>query len=149
MVPFSIGVCSSPCAGQSQAFTQQQAAQSLRGNAPSGKQVKDADETILKEPIDLPDLPKFTGKYHFESGKIRQTAVGQGSLMEFTVQDETEKVFDWYKTVLQMNQWKITNNSPEILTATKDKSHCTIGVYRSHDKRWATRLIINYFIGSR
>jgi hypothetical protein len=130
-------------------YSQQQQAQASKGNAPSGKQVKDADdETQLREPIDLPDLPRFTGHAHFDNGKVRQTVSGQGSLQEFTVQESTNTVFDWYKSVLQMNQWKITNNAPDILTATKNKNHCTIGVYRSYDKRWATRLIINYFVGN-
>jgi hypothetical protein len=149
VVPFTIGVCVSPCIGQQlQPLSSKQLLQCQSGI--SGKAVKDTNETVLREPMELQDLPRFTGHEKFQGGHTRTTDDGQGCSMEFAVQEPPDRVFDWYKTVLQMNQWKVANtNSSEILVATKNKNRCTIGVYPTRDKqKWTTHLHINYFLGN-
>jgi hypothetical protein len=121
-----------------------------KSNAWGAPKIKDGDDLVLREPMDLQDLPKFTGHADFLRGKVRTTEAGTACHMAWNCKESREQVMDWYNSVLSMNQWKVFSKNSEIVMARKGPNQCTIGVFPNFkDKKYPCNLSINYFLSAK
>jgi hypothetical protein len=103
----------------------------------------------LKEPIQLPDLPTFTGqKTKFILGSVHQAKQGPNYIEKFRAKEEPKQVIEWYKNTLQMYKWKISVAAAEVVQATnKDGSTICVLVSDLGNRKDGDRTAfeINYF----
>ncbi len=94
-----------------------------QSHANSGTMVK------LKEAVTLDNLPDFTGKKKFLSGTMNDAPSGKTWMQNYCCRDSAQEVYNWYKQVLQMQQWKIrASNEQQIMAEQKSGAVCTISI---------------------
>jgi hypothetical protein len=111
-------------------------------------QVTDGTITKIKEPIQIANVPTFTGHTTFVWGTIRQTTLGEGWMEFFKCKERQKDVYDWYKQVLPMQQWKIiASNDQQMMAKYKDGSTVTVNTQQLHgDKAGNSILELSYFV---
>ncbi|HEY9773253.1 MAG TPA: hypothetical protein V6C81_05540 [Planktothrix sp.] len=114
------------------------------GRAPA--KGNDVDVTSLREPVQLQDLPAFTGHATFVNGHVHESDNGPSWLMTFKVKESPQQVMEWYRNVLRMQQWNIKQSTSDTICATKKNSQCTIAVNNFRTKEYQTHLEIMYFL---
>lgn len=83
-------------------------------------------------PVEIPDVPIFTGKQKLVSGFAKETEEGTAYIQSFSTPEPPEYVVPWYDSVLTSNHWKIVRKSPGFLSARKgDGSYCSVSAQRS------------------
>ena len=132
---------------KAQSPIQTQARQSSSGSLWGANKPNSDPEMRLREPVDLPDLPRFSGHSKFMLGHLRTTQQGQACLMTFQVKESPQQVMDWYTSVLSMQQWKTVSQAAGSISASKDNNRCTIRIDGSANKEYPAVLGIMYFTG--
>lgn len=86
----------------------------------------------LKDKVDLPDLPAYTGRAKFKGGFIEAAAKGGPRYeMTFEAQEPRSQVIDWYANVLRMYNWKTLNRSEGSIVGQHKNGHlCTVTAHR-------------------
>ena len=78
----------------------------------------------LRDKVDLPDLPAFTGKAKFVTGTIEQSSKGGPRYqMTFEAEEPQAQVIDWYDNVFRMYKWKDIKRSSSAVSATHKEGH--------------------------
>ncbi|MBX9951387.1 MAG: hypothetical protein K2Y39_19620 [Candidatus Obscuribacterales bacterium] len=82
----------------------------------------------LREKVDLPDLPAYTGKAKFVSGSVEQSSKGGPRYaMVFEAQEPEGQVLDWYEGVFRMYKWgRISRTGSSIAASHKDGHYASI-----------------------
>lgn len=99
------------------------------------RQQQDSNGTKFTEfniPVEIPDVPTFSGKHKLVSGSAKETEEGTAYIQEFSTQERPEYVLPWYETALNNNQWKIVRKSSKFLSARKpDGSYCSVSTKKA------------------
>lgn len=78
----------------------------------------------LKDKVDLPDLPAYTGKSKFISGSVEQGSKGGPRYqMVFETEEPQNQVIDWYENVFRMYKWTDIQKSHSSISATHKDGH--------------------------
>lgn len=78
----------------------------------------------LRDKVDLPDLPTFTGKARFMSGNVEQGAKGGPRYsMIFEAEEPQSQVVEWYDNVFRMYKWKNIQKSTSSVSAMHKDGH--------------------------
>lgn len=78
----------------------------------------------LRDKVDLPDLPPFTGKAKFVTGTVEQGAKGGPRYqMVFEAEEPQSQVIEWYDNVFRMYKWSNIQKSTSSVTATHKDGH--------------------------
>lgn len=100
-------------------------------------------------PVEIPDVPMFTGKVKMESGAAKETEAGTAYIQAFSTPEPKEYVMPWYESVLTSNNWKIVRKSAGYLSARKDDgSYCSVSSQKSlpsQEKEYRSSFEISYF----
>ena len=125
--------------------------------APKPNQANNGTIVELKKPVDLPNLPTYTGHSQFTNGIVQEHELGTTWTQYFAVKEETKDVVDWYSQVLGMQQWQIQaqnstqDGSRQMMAKSKDGNTCTLNIRRNipATKGNRTTLVIGYFIPAK
>jgi hypothetical protein len=100
----------------------------------------------LKEALDLPQLPAYSGKSKFINGSVQPTEKGWIAYkMSYLTKENPDQVRDWYHNTFSMYQWKILHAKEQTITANHRDGHiCTIVVNNSNRKGYKTELGVYY-----
>lgn len=82
----------------------------------------------LKDKVDLPNLPNFTGHAKFIMGTVHPSDKGPSYVMHFATKEDHKLVLDWYKNTLNMYGWKITFADGQVVTAQLKNANCAVSV---------------------
>lgn len=82
----------------------------------------------MKDKVDLPNLPEFTGHAKFIMGTMHPTDKGPSYVMHFSAKEDHKLVLDWYKNTLNMYGWKITFADGQVVTAENKNANCAVSV---------------------
>ena len=102
---------------------------------PPRKPLKNTENPEFKgervaKPMDLPDMPAYTGKNtKFVTGTIFRQVKGGASLTEqFTVKEPPDQVLQWYKDTFAANKWTPQTNmtGKSGLAAMKGNNICQV-----------------------
>ena len=78
----------------------------------------------LRDKVDLPDLPTYTGKAKFVSGTVEQGAKGGPRYsMVFEAEEPQNQVVDWYDNVFRMYKWNDIQKSTSSVSANHKEGH--------------------------
>jgi hypothetical protein len=78
----------------------------------------------LRDKVDLPDLPMYTGKAKFVSGTVEQGAKGGPRYsMVFEAEEPQSQVIDWYDNVFRMYKWNGIQKSTSSVSASHKEGH--------------------------
>ncbi|MCC7528003.1 MAG: hypothetical protein IT342_05735 [Candidatus Melainabacteria bacterium] len=78
----------------------------------------------LRDKVDLPDLPSYTGKAKFVSGTVEQGAKGGPRYsMVFESEEPQSQVIDWYDNVFRMYKWNGIQKSTSSVSANHKEGH--------------------------
>ncbi|HEY9677948.1 MAG TPA: hypothetical protein V6C76_08055 [Drouetiella sp.] len=101
----------------------------------------------LKGPIDIPNVPPFTGRTKFLSGlRYPNDPSGYRLGMTFAAMEEPTQILDWYKTALGNYQWKLVENpqDPNSLTASKGGATFTLSLSPNRVVGYRTVVVVSY-----
>lgn len=82
----------------------------------------------LKDKVELPNLPEFTGHAKFIMGTMHPTDKGPSYVQHFAAKEDHKLVLDWYKNTLNMYGWKITFADNQVVTAEMKGANCAVSV---------------------
>jgi len=104
------------------------------------------DYQAMKEPMQFPDLPNFSGPSKFISGNCSPNQNGVTSChMLFVTEEAPQAVLDFYKQALAANDWKIQYASIHGISARHKLGHlCNINVNESKTLKTKCRFVIDY-----
>lgn len=78
----------------------------------------------LKDKVDLPDMPAYTGKAKFVTGTVEQSAKGGPRYsMVFEAEEPQSQVIDWYDNVFRMYKWTGIQKSTSSVSASHKEGH--------------------------
>lgn len=127
------------------------------GNYANGKQdprtvYKGTGATILKTPVELPDLPRYSARSYFLGGfdyPADSTLPVRRIELKYAVHEPAEQVLDWYRDALASYSWKILpdNQTQNAIVAVKGKNYCAITAAKSRNPWFASTIGISYKLG--
>lgn len=89
--------------------------------------VKPAEEhtlTQLKDKVDLPELPAYTGKSRFTNGYVESDAKGGPRYsMVFSAQEPESQILDWYENVFRMYKWNGVKRDGSSVSGSHKQGH--------------------------
>ncbi len=133
-----------------QAGKQRAVPSGTRALPPSQADVQEYKAQTIKEYVDFPNVPRYTGKFLFLSG-FRYPQIRGGEHIGYTlgVNEDSGSVLDWYKTSLGMYAWKVKNTtSTNTVQAVKDGNTIVVTVQPKRALGYRTELIISYQYGN-
>lgn len=78
----------------------------------------------LKEKVDLPDLPAYSGKSKFVGGYVEAGAKGGTRYdMTFEAEESESQILDWYDNVFRMYKWKKIDRAQTSVSASHKEGH--------------------------
>ena len=88
----------------------------------------DTEITILRKPVELPNLPMYTGKCHFLGGQSELHAKGGPRYrMCFQSEDSQSDILSWYANTFVLYRWKIEQRtSSTIASYYKNGDYCVV-----------------------
>jgi len=100
----------------------------------------------LKQPLELPNLPTYSGKARFMRGYTQTTEAGYTTYqMNFLAKEDMGQVKNWYQNTFNIYQWKMQHAGQQNLVAKHDDGHiCTIVVNPTVEPGYHTQLNIYY-----
>lgn len=85
---------------------------------------------VLKEKVDLPDLPEYTGKSKFLHGLSYQTFTnakeGPAYVMYFSARESELQVRDWWLSSMRTYHWNINYTSKDVVQGTSKSGNTCI-----------------------
>ena len=106
---------------------------------------------LLKQPLDLPDLPKYGGHAEFIDGLMYPNKPGGPAVtLHYKVKEAPSEVLNWYADALKNYQWILdrgrqTANSTSV-SGKHGKNGCTITVSHCKEKGYPCDLRISFKI---
>lgn len=85
---------------------------------------------LLHQPMDLPDLPKYTGQAQFVQGLMYPNKAGGAAItMSYRAKETPDVVLGWYSDALANYHWKIApSKSTTMIKAVNGKNGITVNV---------------------
>lgn len=82
----------------------------------------------LPRPINLPNLPGYTGTQYYINGLVYPNAKdGPGYMMVFNCENTKVQIKDWWQNALKMHKWNVSySDSNTIKARDQDGSTCII-----------------------
>ncbi len=104
---------------------------------------------LLKQPMDLPDLPRYSGTGTlFTEGLLYPNKPGGAAVtMTYRAKEAPDVVLGWYEDALKSYQWKVkTTGSGALATVTGQhgSNNVTVNVSPCKDKAYRTDLRISF-----
>ena len=116
-----------------------------------GKSYEDIGRfVVLSSPMDLPDVPKYTGRATFVSGlKYPDNPHGPVVLLTYRMHEEGQEVLQWYSDSLKAYSWRVQDLKPETrqVLASKGRTECTILASPYKGPGFRTEVQITYKVG--
>jgi len=116
-----------------------------------GKTYEDNGRFVtLSSPMELPDVPKYTGRATFVSGlQYPDNPHGPVVLLTYRVHEDVAEVLQWYADSLKAYLWKVQEFKPETSQVLASKGHtaCTILVSQYKGPGFRTEVTITYKVG--
>jgi hypothetical protein len=103
-------------------------------------------ENLLRQKVDLPNLPDYPGSSRFVTGSTTTSPYGQGFSEVFNSRDTPERIIEWYKGTLRQGGWKTNSENPMGIYCGKDGSSCEVTVQKLYTKEGGSRIRIGYFL---
>lgn len=141
------GICSPSFA---QAGKQRAVPSGTKAQAPSQSDIQEYKAQSIKDYVDFPNVPRYTGKFLFLSG-FRYPQIKGGEHIGYTlgVNEDSGSVLEWYKTSLGMYAWKVKNTtSTNTVQAVKDGNTIVVTVQPKRALGYRTELAISYQYGN-
>lgn len=84
--------------------------------------------TLLRKPVELPNLPMYTGKCHFLGGQSELRAKGGPRYrMCFQSEDSQSDILSWYANTFVLYRWKIEQRtSSTIASYYRNGDYCVV-----------------------
>jgi hypothetical protein len=127
------------------------------GNNPTGiKRIpgKSYEDTgrfvVLSSPMELPEVPKYTGRATFVSGlQYPDNPHGPVVLLVYRVHEDAAEVLQWYSDALKSYLWQVQDLKPETrqVLASKGRTECTILASQYNGPGFRTEITITYKVG--
>ncbi|MBC7996726.1 MAG: hypothetical protein IAF58_02215 [Leptolyngbya sp.] len=112
------------------------------------KPAENHSSTQLKDKVDLPDLPSYTGKAKFTNGYVESDAKGGPRYsMSFSAQEPEGQILDWYENVFRMYKWKnIKRDEIHVAATHKDGHYASVKTDHmfTKDNRPLTSIQVHY-----
>lgn len=129
----------------------------LAGNNPPGfkrvpgKSYEDVGRFIvLTSPIELPEVPRYTGRATFVKGlKYPDNPTGPVVLLTYHVHEAAPEVLQWYSDSLKSYSWQVQQPQPEThqVLASKGHTECTVQAITYKGPGFRTEVTITYKVG--
>jgi len=100
---------------------------------------------VLKNTIDLPDLPSYSGKSKFVRGYVEAGAKGETRYdMTLEAEESDSQILDWYSNVFRMYKWnQIDRKETSVSALHKDGHYATISTNPTRTKDGKARCFIS------
>jgi len=91
-------------------------------------QESEFNPNALPRPINLPNLPSYTGAQQYINGLVYPNAKdGPGYMMVFNCENTKVQIKDWWQNALKIHKWDVTfSDSNTIKARDKDGSICIV-----------------------
>lgn len=103
---------------------------------------------VLREPVQLPDFPAYSGKATFNGGLMYPNKQGGPAIgLRYSAREDPESILGWYEEALKSYKWAVNRQRgvvPGSVTATKGGSSCVVQASPSRKPGFATDLYINF-----
>ena len=101
---------------------------------------------LAKKPMNLPDLPSYSGKATFTNGLMYPNKPGGPAInLMYKAKEPPEQVMSWYQDTLKGNSWSVVpTKNPNSLRANKGKNGVVVNVSPSKTPGYSTELKISY-----
>jgi len=135
---------------------------SAQAQAPAGKNAASAKRgplksndpanhfVLLKTPVELPDVPAYTGKATFVGGtQYPDDPAAKRTGLIYLVHEEDSEVLQWYQNSLASYQWKVHKIQPGThqVIATKGNITCTVEARPYKGPGFRTEVQLGYRVG--
>ncbi len=81
----------------------------------------------LAKPMEIPNLPKYTGSLIYQSGLSYPNAINSGNCqMRYISKDSASIVYNWYKTALGSGNWQIKASRHNMIKAQDQNANICI-----------------------
>jgi hypothetical protein len=107
---------------------------------------------LLKTPVELPDLPKYTSRAYFLGGydyPPDYMVHSRNVQLKFAVHEPKEQVLDWYRDALMSYAWTVTQpkQANSELMANKGKNFCFVTVTDAKGPWFSSIITLDYKLG--
>jgi hypothetical protein len=103
---------------------------------------------VLREPVQLPDFPAYSGKATFNGGLMYPNKRGGPAIgLRYSAREDPESILGWYEDALKSYKWAVNRQRgvvPGSVTATKGGSSCVVQAAPSRKPGFGTELYINF-----
>lgn len=91
-------------------------------------QESEFNPNTLARPVELPNLPSYTGVQYYINGLVYPNAKGGvGYMMVFNCENTKVQIKDWWQSALKAHKWDVTFSDSNIIKARdKDGSTCIV-----------------------
>ncbi len=105
---------------------------------------------LLRQPMNLPNLPMYTGKAHFIKGLMYPNKPGGAAIeLHYVVTEDPQSVMSWYSGALDSYQWKSKKAHNEcLIRATRGDNGVVVKVTPTRKKGYRSELQISYKLNS-
>ncbi len=81
----------------------------------------------LAKPMEIPNLPKYTGSLIYQSGLNYPKAINSGNCqMRFFSKDSVSTIYNWYKVTLGSGNWQIKASRHNMIKAQDQNANICI-----------------------
>ncbi len=82
---------------------------------------------VLKDKVDLPDLPAYSGKSKFVRGYVEAAAKGGTRYdLTFEAEESQSQILDWYDNVFRMYKWTQIERRDSSVSALHKEGHYAV-----------------------
>lgn len=109
---------------------------------------------LLKQPMDLPDVPRYTGAgTEFAEGLMYPNKPGGAAVsMTYRIKETPDVVIHWYEDALKNYQWKTKtsgNGAHSIVTGQHGGNNITVTVTPAKSRGFRTECRISYKLSNK
>ncbi|MBX9692168.1 MAG: hypothetical protein K2Z81_07280 [Cyanobacteria bacterium] len=105
---------------------------------------------LLRQPMNLPNLPAYSGKAQFVKGLMYPNKPGGPAInLQYNVSEDPGTVISWYSDALDSYQWHSKKNQNQtLIRATRGDNGVVVRVTPSNKKGFRSELQISYKLSS-
>ena len=99
----------------------------------------------LAQSVDLPNIPRYSGKAVFLEGFRVYDRCGEQIGMTFEAKETSDQIIQWYRDSLKEYSWNVLKDSePNVLSALKDGNTFAMRVVETHVPGYRSRLLLSF-----
>jgi len=99
----------------------------------------------MSKPVELPDIPEFSGKHQFLGGDFSVMKTGNSYNMSFSANETKQQILQWYGDALRNNKWQNIFQSDHNVGGKKNGNSCNIMVSDAHFAHARSLISISYY----